>query len=54
MRSILVGVLVSIVYNLLADQLTTRFVLQVLTLGLITGSVFGYFLRDVRKERDVE
>jgi len=47
---ILVGVLTTVVYNLLSDELTTRFVLQVLTIGTITGAVFGYFLSDVRKE----
>ncbi len=50
----LVGVLVTIVYNLLAGELTTRLVLQVLTVGTITGSVFGYFLRDIRKEEEGE
>ncbi len=47
---ILIGVLTTIVYNLLSGELTTRFVLQVLTIGSITGSVFGYFLSDIRKE----
>ena len=47
---ILIGVVTSIVYNLLGGELTIRFVLQVLTVGAITGSVFGYFLRDIRKE----
>jgi len=40
----------SIVYNLLGGEITMRFVLRVLTLGTIAGSVFGYFLRDLRKE----
>ena len=47
---ILIGVATSIVYNLLGGEMTTRFVLKVLTVGTITGSVFGYFLRDLRKE----
>lgn len=48
--AILVGVLATIVYNLLGGELTARFALKVLTVGTITGSVFGYFLRDVRRE----
>ena len=48
--SILIGVATSIVYNLLAGEMTTRFVLKVLTVSAITGSVFGYFLRDLRTE----
>ena len=48
--AILIGVLTTIVYNLLGGELTARFALKVLTVGTITGSVFGYFLRDVRRE----
>ena len=48
--AILIGALTTVVYNLLSGELTARFALQVLTIGAITGSVFGYFLRDVRKE----
>ena len=48
--SILIGVATSIVYNLLSGEMTTRFVLKVLTVSAITGSVFGYFLRDLRTE----
>ena len=47
---ILIGTMTSIVYNLLGGEITMRFVLRVLTLGTIAGSVFGYFLRDLRKE----
>ena len=48
--AILIGVVTSIVYNLLGGELTVRFVLKVLTVGAITGSVFGHFLRDARRE----
>ena len=48
--AILIGVLTTIVYNLLGGELTARFALKVLTIGTVTGSVFGYFLRDVRRE----
>lgn len=50
----LIGVVTSIVYNLLGGELTVRFALKVLTVGTITGSLFGYFLRDVRKEEVAE
>jgi hypothetical protein len=46
----LIGVVTSIVYNLLGGELTVRFALKVLTVGTITGSLFAYFLRDVRRE----
>ena len=48
--SILIGDVTSIVYNLLGGELTTRFVLKVLTVGVISGAVFGHFRRDLRKE----
>ena len=48
--AILVGVVTSIVYNLLGGELTVRFALKVVTVGTITGSVFGYLLRDARRE----
>jgi hypothetical protein len=47
---ILIGVLTTIVYNLLSGELTARFVSQVATIAVITGSVFGYFLSDIRKD----
>ena len=50
----LIGVVTSIVYNLLGGELTVRFVLKALTVGTITGSLFGYFLRDVRREEVTE
>ena len=48
--AVLIGVLTTIVYNLLSGELTVRFVLQVVTIAVITGSVFGYLLSDVRKD----
>ena len=51
---ILIGDVTSIVYNLLGGEVTTRFVLKVLTVGAITGAVFGYFVGDLRKEEVAE
>lgn len=47
---ILVGVLTTSVYNLLAGALTIRFLLQILTIGVITGGVFVYLVADVRED----
>ena len=52
--SILIGDVTSIVYNLLGGELTTRFMLKVLTVGAIAGSVFGYFRKDLGKEEVAE
>ena len=52
--SILIGTMTGIVYNLLSGEITTRFVLRVLTVGAIVGSIFRYFLQDLRKEEVAE
>ncbi len=51
---VLIGDVTTLVYNLLGGELTTRFVLKVLTVGAIAGSVFGYFRRDLRREEVAE
>jgi hypothetical protein len=48
--SILIGDVTALVYNLLGGELTTRFLLKVLTVGTIAGAVFGYFRRDMSRE----
>ena len=40
----------TIVYNLLGGELTTRFVLKALTVAIIAGGNFWYFLHDMRQE----
>lgn len=40
----------TLVYNLLGGELTTRFVLKVLTVALIAGTGFTYYLRDLRRD----
>jgi hypothetical protein len=47
---ILIGDVTGIVFNLLSGEMTTRFVLKVVTVATIPGSVFAYFLLDLRKE----
>lgn len=47
---VLVGDLTTLVYNLLGGELSTRFLLKVLSLALVGGCVFGYYLWDLRRE----
>jgi hypothetical protein len=46
--TVLIGDVTTLVYDLLGGELTVRFVLKVVTVGLIAGSAFGYYLRDLR------
>lgn len=48
--SILVGDLITLLYNFLGGELGLRFFLKVLTVGLIAGVIFGYYLLDLRSE----
>jgi hypothetical protein len=42
----------TLVYNLLGGELSVRFVLKVGVVALIAGSVFGWYLHDLRREED--
>jgi len=44
----LIGDVTTLVYNLLGGELTVRFVLKVVTVALIAGTAFTYYLRDLR------
>lgn len=46
----LLGDLTTLVYKVLAGELTTRILLKVLVVLLIAGTVFVYYLTDLRKE----
>ena len=46
----LIGDLITLVYNLLGGELTARFVLKVITVAVIAGTVFGCYLWDLRRE----
>jgi hypothetical protein len=48
--SVLIGDVTTLVYNLLSGELTVRFILKVVTVALIAGVVFAYYLYDLRKE----
>ncbi len=41
--------LVTLVYNFLGGDLTARFLLKILAVLLVIGSIFGYYLWDLRK-----
>jgi hypothetical protein len=52
--SFLIGDFITLVYNLLGGELTVRFVLKVLTIAVIAGTTFWYYLSDLRlDEREV-
>lgn len=50
---VVLGDLITLVFNLLGGELTARFLLKVMVVGGIAGSVFGFYLWDLRRE-DVE
>jgi hypothetical protein len=47
---VLVGDLTTLVYNVLGGELSTRFLLKVLSVALVGGTIFGYYLWDLRRE----
>lgn len=49
---VLIGDLVSLIYNLLGGELTARFALKALTVGVIAGTVFWYYLSDLRLDEE--
>lgn len=48
----LVGDLVALVFHFLEGELTVRFLLKVLVVATLAGTVFGYYLRDLRKDEE--
>jgi len=46
---IIMGDLIALVNTFLSGEITMRFVLKVLTILVVTGAIFGYYLRDMRK-----
>lgn len=48
--AVIIGDLISLLFNLLSGELTIRFALKVLAVLLIAGSIFGYYLWDFRRE----
>jgi hypothetical protein len=52
--SVLIADFTTLVYNLLGGELTVRFLLKVLTVGVIAGATFGYYLWDLRLDEKEE
>ena len=48
--AVLIGDTTALVHSLLAGEATARFLLKALTIGGIAGSVFVYYLRDLRRD----
>jgi hypothetical protein len=46
----LTGDVTALIYNLLGGELTVRFLLKALTVGSIAGVVFGYYLKDLKRD----
>ncbi len=46
--AILIGDFITLVYNVLSGELSVRFALKVVTVATIAGSIFGYYLWDLR------
>jgi hypothetical protein len=51
--TILICDFTTLVYNALGGELTIRFVLKVLVVAVIAGTIFWYYLRDLRREEHV-
>lgn len=47
---IVVGDLITLLYNVLGGELGARFLLKVFVVGAIAGTIFGYYLSDLRRE----
>ena len=47
---VLIGDMITLVYNMLGGELSIRFVLKVLVAAVIAGTIFGYYLHDLRSE----
>lgn len=48
---IIIGDLVTLIYNLLGGELSIRFFFKILAVLLISGSVFSFYFWDVRKHK---
>lgn len=51
--AVLVGDMTALVYNVLGGETSTRFFLKVLVVAAIAGTVFGWYLWDLRREEDL-
>lgn len=47
---VIIGDLIALLFNLLGGELSLRFILKVLSVLLIAGLIFGYYLWDLRQD----
>jgi uncharacterized membrane protein len=50
--ALIIGDLVTLIYNFLEGELTIRFVLKILSILIVAAGVFGYYLYDLRRRPD--
>lgn len=50
--AVLVGDMTVLVYNLLGGEISLRFAMKSLAVGAIAGTIFGYYLWDLRREEN--
>jgi hypothetical protein len=50
--AIIIGTLITLLTNVLGGELTTRFILKTLTVLTISGSIFSYYLTDLRRAEE--
>jgi hypothetical protein len=48
--TVLIGDVITLVYNVLGGEITTRFLLKIVVVAFIAGTVFWYYLSDIRRE----
>ena len=48
--SVLIGDLISLIYSVLGGEMTTRFLWKVLVVAFVAGTIFWYYLSDIRRE----
>lgn len=53
--TVLIGDVIALVYNLLGGEMAIRFILKILTIAVIAGAAFTFYLWDIRgDERDAQ
>lgn len=50
--AIIIGTLITLLTSVLGGELTARFILKTLTVLAISGSIFGYYLTDLRRAEE--
>jgi uncharacterized membrane protein YraQ (UPF0718 family) len=48
--SIIIGDVITLLYNLLGGELTVRFLLKALVVAFIAGTIFWYYLSSVARD----